>query len=69
MTQAEISRLSPSERLALICDLWDSLDEAALTLPASQRRELEHRLATFEQDKAAAVDWEDLKAELAVRAP
>ncbi|WP_430425272.1 addiction module protein [Phenylobacterium sp.] len=67
LTRAEIGRLSPSERLTLIGDLWDSLEEAPLT--AAQASELERRLDTFEDDLADAVTWDQLKAELAARAP
>lgn len=67
LTRDEIGRLSPSERLMLIGDLWDSLDEAPPTLV--QTSELERRLDTFEGDLAEAVTWDQLKAELAARAP
>lgn len=67
LTRDEIGRLSPSERLMLIGDLWDSLDEAPPTL--AQTSELERRLDTFEGDLAEAVTWDQLKAELAARAP
>lgn len=67
LTRDEIRRLSPSERLTLIGDLWDSLDEAPLT--AAQASELERRLDSFENDLAEAVTWDHLKAELAARAP
>jgi putative addiction module component (TIGR02574 family) len=32
-----IARLSPGERLALIGQLWDSLDDADIPLPAPQK--------------------------------
>lgn len=67
LTRDEIGRLSPSERLMLIGDLWDSLEEAPLTL--AQAAELERRLDTFEGDLADAVTWDQLKAELAARGP
>ena len=66
LTRDEIRSLSPSERLTLIGDLWDSLDEAPLS-PA-QASELERRLAGFEEDLADTVTWDELKAELAARA-
>jgi putative addiction module component (TIGR02574 family) len=68
LTSSEISRLSPPERLALIADLWDSLNDADLPSSAAQRHELERRLASFDQDREQAVSWEQLKAELAARA-
>ena len=67
LTRNEISLLSAPERLTLIGDLWDSLDDGELPLPPTQRREIERRLASFDQDRVAAVSWEQLKAELASR--
>jgi putative addiction module component (TIGR02574 family) len=49
--------------------LWDSIADAEVPMPPSQRRELERRLASFDQDRPQAVSWEQLKAELAARAP
>lgn len=69
LTLDEIKRLSPPERLELIGDLWDSFDDVAAPLPDAQRDELARRLASFEADKAHAVTWDELKAELAQRAP
>lgn len=66
LTRDEIQSLSPTERLTLIGDLWDSLDDAPLS-PA-QASELERRLLGFEEDLADAVTWDELKAELAARA-
>ena len=65
----EISRLSPDERLALIAQLWDSLDDHQVQLPPHQLAELERRLATLDQDHAQSVTWESLKAELEQRCP
>ena len=68
LTHDEITRLSPDERLALIAQLWDSLDDQ-LQLTPSQLAELERRLATLDQDRAQSVTWETLKAELERRCP
>jgi putative addiction module component (TIGR02574 family) len=67
LTHDEISRLSALERLALIGDLWDSLSDTELPVPPAQRLELARRLASFEQEKAQAVSWEQLKLELVAR--
>lgn len=69
LTQEEITRLSPPERLALISALWDSLSDAEITPTPAQATELKRRLESFERDRAGAVSWEQLKAELASRAP
>lgn len=63
----QISRLSPEERLTLIGQLWDSLHETEVSLSGAQRNELERRLSTFDLDRAEAVTWEQLQAELARR--
>jgi putative addiction module component (TIGR02574 family) len=69
ITPEDINRLSPQERLALIEQLWDSLDDSDLPVQPTQRAELERRLDSFEQDRAGAVTWDQLKAELARRSP
>jgi putative addiction module component (TIGR02574 family) len=69
LTQDEIDRLSPRERLSLIEQLWDSLSDSDVPLTAAQKAELERRLASFEHDQAQAVTWDNLKAELARRCP
>ena len=67
LTRDEIARLSPNERLALISQLWDSLDEHQMPLTPAQQAELEHRLATLEHDRGQSVPWEALKVELEQR--
>ena len=69
LTQDEIIRLSPPERLTLIGDLWDSLGAADVPLSGAQTAELGRRLATFDRDLPHATSWTDLKAELAARKP
>ena len=69
VSPAEITRLSPEERLRLIEQLWDSLEGEDVPLPPAQASELERRLATFDADCARAVGWDDLKEELARRCP
>jgi len=69
LTLEDIDRLTLGERLELIGQLWDSLAEAAPSLSNAQYLELDRRLETFERDRSDAVTWDDLKAELAARAP
>ena len=69
LTRDEITRLSPDERLALIAQLWDSLEDRQVQLTPVQQAELERRLATLDQDNAQRVTWETLKAELERRCP
>src|SRR5579863_5276284 len=60
----EIARLSPPERLALIAQLWDSLEQEQLPLTSAQQAELERRLSSLDQDRRDGVTWSALKAEL-----
>jgi putative addiction module component (TIGR02574 family) len=65
----EIVRLTPPERLALIAQLWDSLEHHELPLTEPQKAELEHRLASLDHDRRSGVTWATLKAELEQRCP
>ena len=65
----EIVRLTPTERLALIAQLWDSLEAADLPLTDTQKAELERRLASLDEDRRNGVTWATLKAELEQRCP
>jgi putative addiction module component (TIGR02574 family) len=69
LTPDEIVRLSPPERIALIAQLWDSLDDNHLPLTGAQQAELESRLASLDQDRLNGVTWTALKAELEQRCP
>ena len=53
-----IDRLSVSDRLALIDEIWDSLvDDDALPIPASHVEELDRRLAAREANPVAGSSW------------
>lgn len=67
LTRTEIVRLSPSERLALIADLWDSLSDGEVPVTSAQMAEIESGLASFDADRAEARSWEQLKVELSSR--
>ena len=67
LTTEEIVRLSPSERLKIIDQLWTSLDEADVPVTPAQKAELDRRVAMFEQERAQSITWQELKAELARR--
>jgi putative addiction module component (TIGR02574 family) len=69
LTQDELVRLTPPERLALISQLWDSLEDGHLPLTAAQQTELDCRLASLDQDRRAGITWANLKAELEQRCP
>ena len=54
LTSGEMVRLTPPERIALIAQLWDSLDADRLPLTEAQQAELENRLSSLDQD---GVTW------------
>jgi putative addiction module component (TIGR02574 family) len=51
LTPDEIVRLTPPERLALIAQLWDSLEHEQLPLTRAQEAELERRLTSLDEDR------------------
>jgi putative addiction module component (TIGR02574 family) len=63
MPTLDISRLSPTERLNLISELWDSLTAEEIRLTPAQERELDRRIATFDDDAKTAAPWEDVERE------
>ncbi len=67
LTQDELSRLTPPERLALISQLWDSLESGHLPLTEAQQSELDRRLETLDRDRREGITWAALKAELEQR--
>jgi putative addiction module component (TIGR02574 family) len=69
LNRDELVRLTPSERLALISQLWDSLEDDQLPVTAAQQAELDSRLATLDQDRRAGITWAALKTELEQRCP
>ena len=69
LTTDEITRLSPDERLELIAQLWDSLDDEQVPLSEAQQAELDRRLATLDHNRAEGVSWDILKAQLEQRCP
>ncbi len=66
MPAIDINAMEPEERLRLIGDLWDSLNESPedVCLTPAQRAELDRRLDRLESGKAKLVSWDELKARL-----
>lgn len=62
LSRDEIVRLTPPERLALIAQLWDSLEHNELPVSEAQKAELEHRLSSLDEDRRNGVTWETLKS-------
>lgn len=61
-----IERLGVAERLALIEELWESIeaDSPAVPLTAAQREELDRRIADHESNPGDVLPWDEVKASL-----
>jgi len=62
-----LSDLTPQERLALIGQLRDSLNDCGLAVTPAQAAELDRRLATLDEDRAKGIPWPGLRRELQQR--
>lgn len=52
-----IEDMSIEERLELIGELWDSLDDKDVPITDAQKAEIERRLESFASDKAQGIPW------------
>ncbi len=57
--KADILRLSVSERIQLVQDIWDSIAEVPDSLPLTeeQKAELDRRLDAYHRDPNAGSPW------------
>jgi putative addiction module component (TIGR02574 family) len=63
----ECLKLSVSERIQLVEDLWDSVANeapASLVLTAEQSNELHTRLAAHHANPNSAISWEQVRSNL-----
>jgi len=62
----EILKLSVAERIELAEAIWDSIADAPESLPvtAAQKRELDHRLAEYENSRSGSAAWEEVRDSL-----
>ncbi|MDO9048729.1 MAG: addiction module protein [Methylobacter sp.] len=64
----EYMKLSVSERIQLVEDIWDSIaaeaPDDALGLSQTQKAELHRRVAAHHADPSSAVPWELVRAKL-----
>ena len=58
----DLEGLTPDEKLALIDELWVSLEDCDLT--SEQRAELDRRLARLEREGPVGTPWESVRAEM-----
>jgi putative addiction module component (TIGR02574 family) len=66
MKSLGIDRLSVSERILLLEEIWDSISTNPENLPLTevQKAELDRRLAACEADPEAGSNWEDVKSRI-----
>ncbi|MEE3625696.1 addiction module protein [Nitrospirillum sp. BR 11752] len=64
MTVLPFDHLTAEERLTLIDELWDSLDQRNIPLTDAQKAELDRRLATADEDMKHGIPADELLAEL-----
>ena len=69
MSPTQVARLTPEERLDLISQLWDSLDDDEIALTSAQQEELDQRLKVRAAGHDTVVTWEELRQELRRRLP
>jgi putative addiction module component (TIGR02574 family) len=62
----ELLRLSPSEKLALVSELWDDLAAHPEEVPVSSEQiaELDRRLEEYRKDTTQATTWEAVRARI-----
>ncbi len=53
-----------SGKFELLDALWESLETETPALTDAQRTELDDRVATYKQNPAAIIPWEQVKADL-----
>jgi putative addiction module component (TIGR02574 family) len=62
----EVRRLSPSEKLLLVSELWNELEAHPMEIPVSPEiiAELDRRMEHFRQHPAEFTTWEAVKERL-----
>ncbi len=63
---ADVLELSPSERIRLVEEIWNSIEALPQPLPltSAQRGELDRRLEDYDQHPAEGSSWEEVKADI-----
>ena len=66
-SREDIDRMTDAEKLDLIDELWDSLEDKAFPPTPEQAAELDRRMETFDEDIKHAISWDELEAKLIAR--
>lgn len=66
ITVKDLVSLRRDERIRLMQELWDTLDEpdAAFELTEAQKAELDRRWKAYKRNPKRARSWDDVKADL-----
>lgn len=66
MKSLGLERLSPTERILLAEELWNSVVDSGETPPLSEahRQDLQRRLDAYQSDPKAGSPWEEVRARL-----
>jgi putative addiction module component (TIGR02574 family) len=59
LPKLDVGALTPEERLQLIEQLWDSLEEDDVPLTPAQQADLMRRLANIEKNPGDQMSWEE----------
>jgi len=64
--KTEVDKLSLSEKLALVTDIWDSIAADNEPPPPTewQKRELDRRYKAYQNGEVELYDWEEVHADL-----
>ena len=60
----QIDDLTRDERLDLLDQIWDSLNDEDVPLTEAQREELDRRLERFDTEGPVGVSWEQVRGEM-----
>ncbi|MBI5603538.1 MAG: addiction module protein [Deltaproteobacteria bacterium] len=65
----EIKRLSVSERILYVEEIWDSIvnDQHLLETTQAQREELDRRISAYEKNPEEVTSWEEVKSKIKSR--
>mgnify|MGYP002778371353 FL=1 len=61
----DFSHLTPAERIELAQQLWESLEDAEITLDEAQLAELTRRRAELRSDRDPGQPWRDVLRDIA----
>ena len=66
LTPSEIKKLSVSERMLIVQEIWDSIaaDQQALDVTEAQKAELDRRIAAHDAAPHEGRSWEEIKHRL-----